>query len=371
MVDQFEDCEDSDEEFGEAIGDIVTIDEMLLFGLRMIGFNEKQIERANDDTNCQRFKDSFGASCIVATNMWEDLLLSTIEEIHVPKNKQKLKCYLMTMHFVKRHPVESDRESRFNFGKTTVRNWTWHFAKKIQALKQIKIVWDEGQEDDIWTCSVDGTHCWINEPKHPALSQNSKHWSHKHDKAALDYEIAICLWKSQVVWINGPFPSGEFNDLKVFVLQDGLKDKLQAANKRGIADNGCVGCEELSMPNPRDPEMVRKFKSRARKRHENFNSMKKRFACLKGQFRHSEARFKTCFEAVCVICQNKLDHGCPLFDILTPSMMSHAENDDNNNDQDEMQDDNSNSFSDEEVNTDDDGYKSTDTDDKVDGNDEE
>jgi hypothetical protein len=44
-------------------------------------------------------------------------------------------------------------------------------------------------------------------------------------------------------------------------------------------------------------------------RHEQFNGMLKGVGCLYQRFRHSDARFKTCFEAVSVICQYRVEHG--------------------------------------------------------------
>jgi hypothetical protein len=51
-------------------------------------------------------------------------------------------------------------------------------------------------------------------------------------------------------------------------------------------------------------------------RHEQLNGMLKGFGCLYQRSRHSDARFKTCFEAVSVICQYRMEHGEPLFNIM-------------------------------------------------------
>ena len=62
-------------------------------------------------------------------------------------------------------------------------------------------------------------------------------------------------------------------------------------------------------------------KSRALKRHENFNNMTKRFGCFSGRFRHRVEQFATCFEAVSVICQYQLEDDMPLFDVLIEDIM--------------------------------------------------
>jgi hypothetical protein len=71
----------------------------------------------------------------------------------------------------------------------------------------------------------------------------------------------------------------------------------------------------VSTPNPHDSYAVRKFKSRALNRHEKFNGLIKHFDCLSNRFRHHEGHFKDCFEAVCVICQYKIEIERPLFDV--------------------------------------------------------
>jgi hypothetical protein len=53
--------------------------------------------------------------------------------------------------------------------------------------------------------------------------------------------------------------------------------------------------------------------------------MIKEFDSLKGRFRHSTDRFATCFEAVCVLCQYKLEHDRFLFDILIPAVFDDTD----------------------------------------------
>ena len=167
----------------------------------------------------------------------------------------------------------------------------------------------------MWVITVDGTHCWIEEPKHPTWSIDTDYFSHKFGKAGVNYELGISLSTNALVWMNGPFPAGE-SDNKTFKNR-GLKAKLESLGKRGIADGGYPGHPKLlSTPNNHDSKQVKKFKSRALKRHEAFNGMTKRFDSLNGRFRHSVDRFGSCFEAVCVLCQYMLENGEPLYDIM-------------------------------------------------------
>ena len=99
-------------------------------------------------------------------------------------------------------------------------------------------------------------------------------------------------------------------------LQEQRPEGQNSSGKRVIADGGYPGQQEIiSGPNPMDPKPLRKFKSRARMRHESFNSRLKRFRCLDVRFRHGVSRHKVVFEAICVICQYQLENGHPLFDV--------------------------------------------------------
>ena len=55
---------------------------------------------------------------------------------------------------------------------------------------------DEDEDDDeIWALSVDGVHCWIQEPRHPEWSQDRKHYSHKcgHAGVSASERLAKCV----------------------------------------------------------------------------------------------------------------------------------------------------------------------------------
>jgi hypothetical protein len=133
-----------------------------------------------------------------------------------------------------------------------------------------------------------------------------------------NYEIALSLRESKIVWLNGPYPAGTYNDIKIF-RECGLKDKLEVTGKKAIADSGYQGYPQLiSRYNSLDSEEVREFKTRARLRHEKFNGMCKVFECLSDRFRHKpnmEEKLQACFESVAIIVSYKMEMGEPLFDI--------------------------------------------------------
>jgi hypothetical protein len=196
----------------------------------------------------------------------------------------------------------------------------WHYLRKLQALKSEEIVWPDDWGSDIWIITVDGTHCWIEEPTHPDWSQDRTYYSHKYNKAGVNYELGISIPYSRFVWMNGPFKSDK-SDSSIF-RDKGLKEKLRSIGKKAIGDRVYNGHKkECSTYNAHDCHGVRKFKSRALERHENFNNMTKRFGCLSGRFRHGVEQFASCFEAICVICQYQLEDDMPLFDVLIEDIM--------------------------------------------------
>ena len=299
---------------------VYTADEVLRAGLVVLKYTSKRIKRAKRKTNIERFKHHFGCPPLVAALIWEDLQTTAVPEAYLPPPKAKLQHFLMALYQLRKYPKELDRERQFDLSRNYSRDLVWFYLKKIQALKAEKIRWpDDNFGSDILAITVDGTHCWINEPQHAEWSLNSKYYSHKYGKAGVNYELGISLSQNRLVWMNGPFPAGE-SDSRVFK-RHGLKHHLQSKGKRGIADGGYPGYARLlSTPNNQDKPEVRRFKRRALKRHETFNGMTKVFECLQGRFRHGVDRFATCFEAVAVICQYMIENGEPLYDIVVDGM---------------------------------------------------
>jgi hypothetical protein len=319
-MEQQEDQSDDDSSHG--VTSVITPDEMLKIGLKLAGYKRRRIRRAKKKTNIDRFKGHFGSYPLVCVIIWEDLQSTEVDEARVPIEDRKIKYFLMSMHHLKRYPTELEREGMFDISAMWGRDWVWYFLEKIQALKVVKIVWPEDNfGDDILALTVDGTHCLRSEPNHPIWSQDPEYYSHKFNKAGLNYELGISLSESKLVWMNGPYKAGQ-NDVLIFTTK-GLKAKLLATGKKAIGDGGYQGHQEtIIAPNSHDSRDVRIFKSRALLRHEKFNGLTKNFDCLSRRFRHGDDRFKICFEAICVICQYQIENDSPLFDILVEDLLS-------------------------------------------------
>lgn len=300
---------------------IFTEDELLYLGLRLIRYKCRRINRARKATNIKRFRKNFGGVPDAVNALWEDLQTTDDPEAFLEEKDRDIKKLLMALYQIKKYPTEEDRERIFDLSHSWSREKVWFYLEKIQALKKQKIVWPENNED-IWVCTVDGTHCWVQEQAHPEFSLDPEYFSHKHNKCGIVYELAISLREQRLIWMNGGFKAGR-NDVSIFTAENGLKVLLEQTGKMAIGDGGYQGHEEqCSTPNSIDSRPVRKFKSRALKRHEKFNGYTKRYDCLKGRFRHSPMRFNTCFEAVCVMVQYQLDVGQDyLYDIVVEDIL--------------------------------------------------
>ena len=305
---------------------VYTEGEVLRCGLRLAKFTSQRIKRAKKMTNCTRFAELFGVSATIATQVFHDLQTTVFDDARLERIEADLEFYLMTLYFLKNYPKESQIEALFDYSRKWARSMIWFYAKKIQALKQERIVWPDFSDSEVWVLSVDGVHCWIEEPEHPTWSRDTTFFSHKYNKAGIGYELGLHLWESRLIWMNGPHKAGK-PDVWIFE-KKGLHKKLGEIGKKAIGDLGYRGHQQhVSVPNPYDREQVKMFKSRACMRHETFNGMIKEFDCLKGRFRHSTEKFAICFEAVCVLSQYKLELERPLFDILIPAVMEEADSD--------------------------------------------
>ena len=154
--------------------------------------------------------------------------------------------------------------------------------------------------------SVDGTDCRI--------LKSGKYWySHKFKKPGVRYEVGLSILSGDICWINGPFPCGEYPDIKIFRMA--LKHELEES-ERVLADLGYRGDEKTKVPGPLyTEEAYKQMVKRVASRHETVNKRIKIFNCLTHPFRHGIAKHAACFRAVTVITQLAIENGEPLFQV--------------------------------------------------------
>ena len=159
--------------------------------------------------------------------------------------------------------------------------------------------------------SVDGVHFRIQEPR----KQPNTNWkSHKSNGPGYSYEVALSLYDSKIIWIDGPFPAAT-GDLTTFCHDGGLKSKIPPGKKL-MADLSYRSQRDCcAVKNELDSLEVREFKRRGRARQETFFTRIKNFAILGERFRHALEKHQSVFEASCVLMQFEMDNGYPLFDI--------------------------------------------------------
>ena len=177
---------------------------------------------------------------------------------------------MAALNFLRCYQTEPVRGALFKMNVKLVRDLSWYYVGKIAALKAMKIVWPEDHEwDTTYILRVDGTHFRLNEIRDEIMRKNPKWYSHKDHHPGLNYEIAIHLWKQQVVHAKTSDPSSK-HDITVF--REELKVKIPNG-KRVIGDNGYHGESEIvSTPNLLDSAELKQFKKEARARCENSSS---------------------------------------------------------------------------------------------------
>ena len=141
-----------------------------------------------------------------------------------------------------------------------------------------------------------------------------KAWkSHKFNACAIRYEVASNIQTGDVVWFNGPFMPGIYNDITIF--REGLKQKLEKEGEKAEADLGYRG-EPDTIRHPRDYKSWsdRKAKAYVRMRHKTINRQFNQFKILSDKFRHDVRKRESVFRAVLVLTQIGFDIGEKPFD---------------------------------------------------------
>ena len=142
--------------------------------------------------------------------------------------------------------------------------------------------------------TVDGTDFMIQEPR----PFHRRWFSKKFKGPGVRYEVGISIQTGWIVWINGPYPCGEWPDLKIALL-GGLVDMF-VGDERAVADKGYRGyLQYFDVPwrHLDNPQQIRR-KQLARARHETVNGRFKKWRALKAVWRHDLLKHGMVFRAV-------------------------------------------------------------------------
>mmetsp|Transcript_20385 Transcript_20385/g.20654 ORF Transcript_20385/g.20654 Transcript_20385/m.20654 type:complete len:176 (-) Transcript_20385:90-617(-) len=166
----------------------------------------------------------------------------------------------------------------------------------------------------------DGSDCLISvdctDYKVTVKKGRPKAWfSYKFRNTGLRYEIGLCIKTGYIVWVHGPFPCGDYNDITIF--RSALLHELDE-NERVECDDGYGGeapsfCKIPKKQKNYDDDDKLIMRGLVRSRQETVNKRLKQFNCLKVPFRHDVIYHAKFFRAAAVLTQLSIKHVEPLF----------------------------------------------------------
>ena len=118
---------------------IYTADDILEYGLEIVGFAIHRQEQVCRKTQLERFASHYGSKPVVYSEMWEDFQTTPIEAARIQRKDLNLDYFLMALTFLKCYPTESQLAGTFKVSEKTARSWVRFYVHKIQALKPQKV----------------------------------------------------------------------------------------------------------------------------------------------------------------------------------------------------------------------------------------
>ena len=113
---------------------IFTTEEVLLQGLRLIGYKPRQLNRVRRKTLYRRFKAHFGSNPKVYAEIWEALQQTDIADAKLTDpSEDDFNNYMMALYFMKAYPTEEEMSSRFGVHEQTARKWVRFYVNKLAA----------------------------------------------------------------------------------------------------------------------------------------------------------------------------------------------------------------------------------------------
>ncbi|KAH9118088.1 hypothetical protein LEN26_012265 [Aphanomyces euteiches] len=151
---------------------------------------------------------------------------------------------LWAMLFLKVYSSENVHATIAAVDEKTFRKWSWAILEALASLNVIQ--WrnrfHQAPAGVRLFVSLDGTDFAIQEPK----PFDKKRWSHKLNRAALRYEVGICIRTGCIVWVHGGKPAGEWPDRKL--AQDAYVLAVQK-DEMTLADKGYMNRRYFVNPN--------------------------------------------------------------------------------------------------------------------------
>ena len=307
--------------------DVITASEVMTRGVEFMGYRRETQQAMKHNCILKEFRAHYGGLPVDLAQIWYDLQTTAVPGVALndeEKSSKSFKMFMAANFFLWSHPKNASMIcSRFGFNKREIHSdsfWKWIY--KMGALTQDKVQWDDKFADDnyaIFIASMDGVDFNVWEKPNARYNIDKGLMSHKSKHGALRYLIALSVWESKCVFIDGPVKAGEVNDLAHF--RNTLKQKMtQLPGKILIADGGYSTSQVdevgmIAVPNESDPTELHRFKARARQRHESFNGKLKHYKILQDTFRFDHNKHGHVFRAVCVRVAYAMESGSPLYDV--------------------------------------------------------
>lgn len=133
--------------------------------------------------------------------------------------------------------------------------------------------------------------------------------------SALRYEIAVGIVSGDLVWINGPYEAGLWNDISIF--RNALLHQLEDG-ERVESDDGLRGVSPQYSKCPRsigNRVECEEMQQLVRSRHETVNKRFKQWNILKSIYKGKIEYHGGYFRIVAIITQLCIEHGEPLFSV--------------------------------------------------------
>jgi hypothetical protein len=127
--------------------------------------------------------------------------------------------------------------------------------------------------------------------------------------------VAVCILSGELVWINGPYEPGIWNDIAIF--RNALLTELDEG-ERVEADDGYRGEAPRYIKCPASIGSVAQMEAQAafvRRRHETINKRFKQWGILKQVYRGDITRHGQVFRTVGIITPLAIENGEPLFQV--------------------------------------------------------
>ena len=308
--------------------DIKSAEDVLQLGLEYVGISYEEQEVKSHKLLVESFHDHYGCIPVDLAQMWYDLQTTDIQEAKLKedeKNEKGFRMFMAANYFIWTNPKNAGLvSSRFKICKRYVQSnqQLWKWVLKMGALMPSKVVWDEatlGSDDYFhFIASADCVDFNIWEKPSERYNVDKGLMSFKSKHAALRYLIAVSIWDSSCIYVHGPVRAGEVNDILQWRLD--LKQKMLALpGKMLVTDGGFQTSENdeigiCAIPNARDNQELRTFKTRVRQRHESFNGRLKCYKILQDVFRFDPEKHVHVVHAVITRVHYAMESGSPLFD---------------------------------------------------------